>query len=65
MRPRRSTLRKPLYELARKKSTAVIAAFVDLTKAYDSVVQKLQGDVLELFGVPPEMLALTRNSMTK
>ena len=63
MRPRRSTLCKPLHELARKKGTAVVAAFVDLTKAYDSVVRKLQWDVPELFDVPPEILALTRNSM--
>ncbi|CAB1116625.1 unnamed protein product [Ectocarpus sp. CCAP 1310/34] len=61
-RPHRSTLDmlfaiQRLHELARKKSTAVFACFVDLTKAYDSVDRDLLWDVLRRFGVPPKMLA--------
>ncbi|CAB1116823.1 unnamed protein product [Ectocarpus sp. CCAP 1310/34] len=60
-RPHRSTLDmlfaiQRLHELARKKSTAVFACFVDLTKAYDSVDRDLLWDVLRRFGVPPKML---------
>ncbi|CAB1115899.1 unnamed protein product [Ectocarpus sp. CCAP 1310/34] len=50
-----------LHELARKKSTAVFACFVDLTKAYDSVERDLLWDVLRRFGVPPKMLAVIRH----
>ncbi|CAB1110695.1 unnamed protein product [Ectocarpus sp. CCAP 1310/34] len=65
-RPHRSTLDmlfaiQRLHELARKKSTAVFACFVDLTKAYDSVDRDLLWDVLERFGVPPKMLAVIRH----
>ncbi|CAB1101598.1 unnamed protein product [Ectocarpus sp. CCAP 1310/34] len=65
-RPHRSTLDmlfaiQRLHELARKKSTAVFACFVDLTKAYDSVDQDLLWDVLRRFGVPPKMLAVIRH----
>ncbi|CAB1105114.1 unnamed protein product [Ectocarpus sp. CCAP 1310/34] len=61
-RPHRSTLDmlfaiQRLHELARKKSTAVFACFVDLTKAYDSVDRDLLWDVLRRFGVPPKTLA--------
>ncbi|CAB1107589.1 unnamed protein product [Ectocarpus sp. CCAP 1310/34] len=65
-RPHRSTLDmlfaiQRLHELARKKSTAVFACFVDLTKAYDSVDRDLLWDVLRRFGVPPKMLAVIRH----
>ena len=65
-RPHRSTLDmlfaiQRLHELARKKSTAVFACFVDLTKAYDSVDRDLLWDVLGRFGVPPKMLAVIRH----
>ncbi|CAB1118404.1 unnamed protein product [Ectocarpus sp. CCAP 1310/34] len=60
-RPHRSTLDmlfaiQRLHELARKKSTAVFACFVDLTKAYDSVDRDLLWNVLRRLGVPPKML---------
>ncbi|CAB1097278.1 unnamed protein product [Ectocarpus sp. CCAP 1310/34] len=65
-RPHRSTLDmlfaiQRLHELARKKSTAVFACFVELTKAYDSVDRDLLWDVLRRFGVPPKMLAVIRH----
>ena len=50
-----------LHELARKKSTAVFACLVDLTKAYDSVDRDLLWDVLGRFGVPPITLAVIRH----
>ena len=49
-----------LQELARKKDTPFYLCFIDLTKAYDSVDRTLLWDVLARFGVPPRMLAVTR-----
>ena len=64
-RPKRSTVDmtfvvRRLQELARKKDTPCYLCFIDLTKAYDSVERTLWWAVLARFGVPPRMLAVTR-----
>ena len=48
-----------LQELARKKRI-LLYAFIDLTKAYDSVDQTLLWTVLARFGVPQNMISVIR-----
>ena len=49
-----------LQELARKKRILLYVCFIDLTKAYDSVVRTLLWTVLARFGVPQIMISVIR-----
>ena len=49
-----------LQELARKKRIPLDVCFIDLTKAYDSVVRTLLWTVHTRFGVPQIMISVIR-----
>ena len=49
-----------LQELARKKRIPLYVCFINLTKAYDSVDRTLLWTVLARFGVPQNMISVTR-----
>ena len=64
-RPNRSTtdmmfVIRRLQELARKKQIPLYVCFIKLTKAYDSVDRTLLWTVLARFGVPQNMISVTR-----
>ena len=64
-RPQRSTVDmmfvvRRLHEHSQKEDTPLYLCFVDLTKTYESVDQTFLWDVLTRSGVPPRMLAVTR-----
>ena len=49
-----------LQELARKKRTPLLACFIDLTKANDSVERTLLWTVFTRFGVPHNIISVIR-----
>ena len=64
-RPHRSTtdmmfVVRRLQELGRKARVLLFLCFIDLQKAYDSVVRTLIWQVLARFGIPPKMIEVIR-----
>ena len=64
-RPDRSTrdmmfVARRLQEVGRKARVSLHMCFVDLQKAYDTVDRTLLWQVLTRIGVPPQMIAVTR-----
>ena len=55
-----STVRR-LQELRRKARFPLSLCFIDLQKAYDSVDRTFLWQVLARFGVPPQMIRVTRH----
>ena len=49
---------RQLLEKAREHTDSLFAVFVDLWKAYDSVLREALWQVLERCGVPPKMLSV-------
>ena len=49
---------KLLQQTCREKEIALYLAFLDITKAYDSVDRETMWKILQIIGFPPKMLAI-------
>jgi len=52
---------RQLFEKSREHDDSLLALFVDLRKAYDSVSREGLWQVLRKYGVPPMMLSMIRS----